>query len=184
MAEQPALMGREAMTGGPLRLQGACVILEGLFHGAARTRAVPGASLGAGLRPIAHANAGGAPLSGARDLAHHPARVRPRPGLGAGRVHARALAPIARLGPLGLLDALACQRLQDALAGQTRALLEMGVGRAPLQHCGRGNVAVTTTEDAGSGPSRAPGLDQPCHPREPLRTRAPLRLELPFRTPI
>ena len=77
------------------------------------------------------------------DLDNHAARARPGSGLLTRRVDAGDLAPIALIGPFGLLDHVTRQGLQDGLAGQTGDRTELGWGLDPWPHLRVGKVTVT-----------------------------------------
>ena len=92
--QKPAeLIGLETMTRGAIRLQGALVVLELIFHVSARAVDVPVKHLGAGLLQVGDDKARMDALLGDFDLEHHASRVRPRPGLIARRVEAGTLPP-------------------------------------------------------------------------------------------
>src|SRR2546423_6813001 len=163
MQKQPELIGLEAMPGRAIRFQGAFVILDLIFCLAASTVNLSVKHLGAGVLHVRHDKAGVDALVRYLDLAHHAARARPRPGLETCRVEAGDLAPITRIGPLGLLDHLPSQRRQDAIAGQTGYITEgrllLDPPRTPEEprRSGRGGKGV-----APAGPQRShPGAWKP-----------------------
>jgi hypothetical protein len=126
---------------------------------------------------VRHDKAGVDALIGHLDLDDHAARARPGASLVTRRVEAGDLAPLAPIGPFGLLDHVARQCLQDSIAGQTGAITEVGLGLDPLHHLRVGKVAVTAKDQQGVGPCLTQPLDQACQHREHLRAGEALGLE-------
>src|SRR5262245_38997763 len=165
------------MTRRTLRLQGAFVILDLIVRLAARAVEWPIEHLGAGLLAVGHAKARVDALRRPLHLAHHPARPRPRPGLIADRVEARALAAIARRGTVGLFDPLVSQLLPDTIAGAPGHIMTVGLRLAPLHHLGVGKRAVTAHDYQGVRPSLTQTLAKPFQPAEHRRSPEALGLE-------
>ena len=177
MQKQTALLGLKAMTRRAIRFQGAFVILDLIFRLAARAGALPLEYLGAGLLEVGHDKARVDALRRHLNLDHHPARLRPRPGLITGRVEASDLAAIARLGTFGLFDDLVSQLLQDTIAGQPGHIMEVGLRLDPLHHLGVGKMAVTANDHQGVRPSLTKTLEKPFQHAEHLRSTEALGLE-------
>jgi hypothetical protein len=169
MPQQTALLGLTAMPRRASRWHGAFGLRARIGRVAARAGAWPLASLGAGLLEVGHATARVDAWRRHRTRAHHPARLRPRPGLLPGRVAARARAALARIGTCGLCDDLVSQRWQATRAGQPGHRREVGWRRAPLPHLGGGTLAVTAKEQQGVRPSLTPTRAPPWHHAAPLR---------------
>src|SRR5262245_56712223 len=177
MQKQPALISLEAMTGRAIRFQVTFVILDLIFRLTARTVNLLVEHLSAGVLHVRHDKAGVDALGGHLDLDHHAARARPRPSLVPCRVEARDLAPIALIGPFGLLNYLPSQLRQDAMAGQTGHISEGSSLLDPLHHLGVGKGAIAAKDEQGVGPGLAKALDQARQYREPLGTSEAFRLE-------
>src|SRR4029434_1563050 len=114
------------MTRRAIRFQRAFVILDLVFCLAPRTVNVLVEPLGAGLLHVRHDKTGIDALVADFDLDNHAARARPGSGLITRRVEAGDLAPIALIGPFGLLDHVTRQGLQDGIAGQTGDITSTG----------------------------------------------------------
>ena len=153
------------------------MILALVFRLAPRTIHVLIEPLGAGLLPVRHDKTGMDALVTDFRFDDHAARARPGSGLVTRRVEAGALAPIAPLGPFGLLDHCVSQGRQDGIAGQTGAITALGWGLDPLHHLRGGNVTVTTKAHQGVGPGVTQPLDEAFQHRQPLRAGEALGLE-------
>ena len=177
MQEQAHLIGLEAVTGRTLRLQGELVVFALVCHVATGTVEVSIEHVGAGVLPIRHDEARVDALVGPLDLDDHPARARPGACWVAGRVKAGRLAPPARLGPLGLLEDLGGQPLQHRVACEACARAHVGLGCAPLHHCGIGKVTVTAQDAPSVGPRVPKPLAHPLEHCQQLCTAEALSLE-------
>jgi hypothetical protein len=144
MQEPAHLIGREAVTGRALRLQGQLVVFALVFHVATGTGDVPIEPLGAGLLHIRHDKAWVDALVGHFDLEDYTARVRPCARLVARRVKAGSLSTPTRLGPLGLLDDLLGQLLQHRIAREACDIAQLGLRFEPRHPSSRGREIACT----------------------------------------
>ena len=87
------------------------------------------------------------------------------------------LAPTARLGPLGLLDDLPSQGLEDGVACQTREITALGLLLDPLPHLGGGKGTIAAKDQQGVGPGCAKTLAHALQHRAPLCPCETLGLE-------
>jgi len=165
------------MTRRTIRFPGALVILELICRLAACAVEWPREPLGAGLLAVGHDKARVDALRRPLNLAHHPARPRPRPGLRADRVEARDLAAIARLGTFGLFDPLVSQLLPDTIAGEPGHIMQVGLRLDPLPHLGGGQMAVTAHDSQGGRPSLTKTREKPFQHAEHRRRTEALGLE-------
>jgi hypothetical protein len=176
MHKHSHLMRREAMPRRARRLHGHFVIFALVFRLSASPGAWPIAHWGTGVLPSRHDKARVDAWRCARHRDDHAARARPRRGLVARRVAARALRPALRLGPVGLLKHLPSQRLQDGMTGQTRHSAQLGGRCNPRPALRGGTVAGAAQAPPGVGPGVPQPLAQPLPHCAPRRAGATLGL--------
>ena len=177
MQQQAELIGLKAMASRAIRFQVQFVIFDFVFRLTTSAVEVLVEHLGAGLLHICHHKTGVDALLTDFYFDHHAACARPCLGLVARRVKAGYLPSAGGISPLGLLDHLTRQCLQDGITRQASHLMECGLRVDPLPHLGIGEVAITAKDHQGVRPGVPQVGNQPLQHCEPLRTREAFRLE-------